>query len=329
MSHQLHFFFLWIKLLWRLNPFFYGTLWSCGWVSRALPQHRWLYNNAAWLDIMAVSIFCARHNEGPAPWESHRKGINSSDRQVRAGFEVGLVCRTLRHVGMFLMWFSFDMLLGCVWCQVALKRKKKKQNFPPPPGTSQTQSKVRGGQRRRRACVCCQQRKKCTPAVITHTHTHTHTHTQRRSRRTGCILYDTKIFCLAGLENVRESKLYVRPLVVEKLATDDEPTFQRIPNVYFPLLSFRERGSSYSQFKHPDSSQIGERLLGNRTEEDLWSVTMRKVLVVDFLLSYSGFLNMRGEPRLLPVEVGEPHLASPSRIFKCVLHCHDHKTQVQ
>lgn len=120
---------------------------------------------------MAASFFCARHNQGPAPWESHRKGINSSVRQVQAGFEVGLVFVRSRHCGMFLMWFSFDMLLGCVWCQVALYIYIYKKNFPPPPGTSQTQSEVIGGQ----GPVFAVNTGKNVLLLWSHTHTHTHT----------------------------------------------------------------------------------------------------------------------------------------------------------
>lgn len=139
---------------------------------------------------MAASFFCARHNQGPAPWESHRKGINSSVRQVQAGFEVGLVCVRSRHCGMFLMWFSFDMLLGCVWCQVALYiyiYKKTSHRHQEHHKHKVKSSEDKG------LCLLSTQEKMYSCCD----HTLTHTHTQRRSRRTGCILLETKTFCLA------------------------------------------------------------------------------------------------------------------------------------
>ena len=217
MSHQLHSFFLWTKLFLHLYLFFMEL--SCEWVSRALP-----HNNADWLYIGCFFLLCQTQS-GASTLRVSPQG-NKQLRQTGSGRLWGrFSLRTLptlwnvSHV--VFVWYAARVCLvpsGIIYIY------KKKKLLPLTLRTSQTQSEVSGGQGPVFAVNTGKN------VLLLWSHTHTHPHTQRRSRRTGCILHETKTFCLAVWVHA-----VVLPLVATSWTpTNDEPTYQRIPFVCFP-----------------------------------------------------------------------------------------------
>lgn len=164
-------------------------------------------------------------------------------------------------------------------------------------------------------CVCCQHRQTDHVAHVAHTH--------NSLMRTAwaAFLDETKAFCL-GVWKMSLEISHLHPLVVEKNVVT---SFTRIPFMYLCISVNEEAGTSGFQ-REPVSGNNGVWLreeLRDNGRTTLWrfvisSHKMEKREETECLLLIWSrpqrhlCLNMKGEPHWLPVELGEPRLASPS-----------------
>lgn len=183
MSHQLHSFVLWTKQFLRLYPFFMQL--SCGWVSRGPASQQ-----CSLIENYGCFFLLCQTQSGASTLRVSPQG-NKQLRQTGSGRLWGrFSLRTLptlwnvSHV--VFVWYAARLCLvpsGIIYIYIKKTSHRHQEHH---------KHKVKSAEDKG-LCLLSTQEKMYSCCD----HTLTHTHTQRRSRRTGCILLETKTFCLA------------------------------------------------------------------------------------------------------------------------------------